>query len=131
MKLYEIHEFNGIGYQKLFHYGAWRIAILNYIDELECENITRFQAHLLTDEAFVLLEGNATLFFLNENNKIEAVKLEKNKILNVKKGIYHNHTLSKDCKLLIIENEDTNDDNSPFYELSNIQKNELLKHKAE
>ncbi len=130
MKLYEQHLFDGIGYQKLFHYNAWRVAILNYIDELDCDKITHFQAHLNTDEAFVLLEGEAIIFFLNEDQSIEAVSLQKNVVLNVKKGVYHNHTLSKDAKLLIIENEDTCDENSPHYELSLEQRAFIKKHKV-
>lgn len=51
--------------------------------------------------------------FDNKNLKeIEVVELEKNKIYNVPKDIHHSHVLSKDAKVLIIEQEDTNDENS-------------------
>jgi ureidoglycolate hydrolase len=125
MKGIEIHRFDGIGYQKLFHYQSWRIAILNYIDELLPENIHRFQAHDLTDEAFVLLEGACTLFIIEQGN-IVPIHMEPNQIYNIKKGVFHSHTLSKNCKLLIIEEENTADDNSPCLQLTLEQRKQLI-----
>lgn len=125
MKGIEVHHFDGIGYQKLYHYQSWRIAILNYIEELEPQNIHRFQAHDLTDEAFVLLEGACTLFIV-ENNQIVPIHLEPKKVYNIKKGVFHSHTLSKNCKLLIIEEENTSDENSPVMVLTEAQKQQLV-----
>jgi hypothetical protein len=100
---------------------SWRVAILNYIDELEPNKITNFQKHDSTDEIFVLLEGGCVLYFgdcINgEITNIEAVNMVKNKIYNVKKGVYHTHTLTVDAKVLIVENEDTSDENSPSIEI--------------
>lgn len=125
MKGIEIHQFEGIGYQKLFHFQSWRIAILNYIEELEPQNIHRFQAHSLTDESFVLLEGACTIFIF-EQDQILPIHLEPKKIYNIKKGVFHSHTLSKNCKLLIIEEENTSDDNSPVMNLTKAQKQQLI-----
>lgn len=125
MKGIEIHHFDGIGYQKLFHFQSWRIAILNYIDELNPEHISRFQAHELTDESFVLLEGACTLF-IYENGQIVPIHMEPHRIYNIKKGVFHSHTLSKQCKLLIIEEENTSDENSPVMLLTELQKQQLI-----
>ena len=126
MKQYEVHAYDDIGYKKLFSYNSWRIAVLNYIDELDKENIHQFQAHSLTDEAFVLLEGAATIFYL-DNTEVKAIHLEKNKVYNIKKGVFHSHVLSKDCKFVIIEEENTSDENSPFILLDKAQKAALIK----
>lgn len=126
MTHYEVYQYNEIGYQKLFSFQSWRIAILNYIDELDKENITKFQAHLETDEAFVLLEGAATLFYLDQD-EVKPIHLEKNKVYNMKKGVYHSHVLSKTCKILIIEEENTSDDNSPFHVLTEKQKAAVIR----
>lgn len=126
MNFYETYEYDQIGYQKLFSFNTWRIAILNYIEELDKENIRFFQAHLETDEAFVLLEGDATLFYL-DGDIVKPIHMEKNKVYNIKKGVYHSHVLSKTCKLLIIEEENTNDDNSPKILLSDEQKDALVR----
>lgn len=113
--LLEIHSFEGIGYQPLFHCRDFRVAMLNYHPELEIPNITNFQQHSLTDEAFILLKGSCTLF-LAEDESIEhvhGVVLQPGKVFNVKQGVYHTHTLSEDASVLIVEADDTCDDNSP------------------
>lgn len=113
----EIKEFTEDGYSSVVSYGSWRVAMLNYIDELEPENIDNVQAHLETDEVFVLLKGRCILYLCDVVDgkivHIDAVNMRPQKIYNVKKGVFHTHTLSKEAKVLIVENENTNDDNSP------------------
>lgn len=114
---YEIHQFNEEGYRKLFSFESWRVAILNYIDELEIDQIQYVEAHSLTDEAFVLLEGDAVLYFAEvegtEILRFHSIHLEPQKIYRIPQGIFHTHTLSHDAKLLIIEEENTSYENSP------------------
>lgn len=113
---YEMFCNDDIGYRSLMHYNDWRVAILNYIDDCSIDEVRYFEAHLKTDEVFVLLDGEVTLFFadIDENQIINysTVKLQKEKIYNVKKGVYHTQIMSKDAKLLIVEDKDTGDDNS-------------------
>ena len=113
----EIVEFNEAGYAPIVDYQSWRVAILNYIDELEPDQINNFQCHLETDEVFVLLAGRCILFLAEvKNNKIveiHAVDMEPHRAYNIKKGIFHTHTLTEDAKVLIVENQDTSDINSP------------------
>lgn len=117
----DVYKYNSEGYKKLFSYNNWRIAMLNYTDELRPLNINYFEAHNETDEVFVLLEGNAIIYYL-ENDNINHIFLEKNKVYNVKKGTYHTHVLSKNCKLLIIEEENTNYNNSPRIYISDKER---------
>lgn len=116
MKFVEVYGHDLIGYQTLFSFQSWRIAVLNYIDELEIKNIHFVEMHSKTDEAFVLLEGHATLIFAEvEEGRIkhfDSMRLEKNKVYRIPQEIYHTHTLSKDCKLLIIEEDNTSMENS-------------------
>ena len=112
----------------MIDYETWRVAILNYIDELEVPNIVKMQKHLLSDEVFVLLRGNFTLFTAGngeEIGKISATKLEPFKMYNVKAGVWHTHTLDEDASVLIVENQNTCDDNSPELFLTEAQKAEL------
>lgn len=117
MNYYDTYEFNGIGYSKLFHHQNWRVAVLNYIEELEVQNINYVECHALTDEVFVLLKGSFKLFFAEVvNNQIVGFKtlaLEPNKVYKIPMGVYHAHTLSKDASVLIVEEENTSYDNSP------------------
>jgi hypothetical protein len=122
--LIEIREYNEPGYMPLVDYQSWRVALLNYIAEDLPEKINRMQKHNETDEVFVLLAGRCILF-LGEGNesvvKVHAVDMELYKLYNVKKGVWHSHTLSKDARLLIVENRDTVLENSPFVDLSESQ----------
>lgn len=113
--LMEVLSFDGIGYQPIIHCRGFRVAMLNYHPELEVENISNFQQHNLTDEAFILLSGSCTLFLAEDESieKVHGVALEPGKIFNVKQGTYHTHTLSEDASVLIVEADDTCDDNSP------------------
>lgn len=113
--LLDVLSFEGIGYQPLIHCRDFRVAMLNYHPELEIPNITNFQQHSLTDEAFILLKGNCTLFLAEDESleHIHGVALTPGKVFNVKQGTYHTHTLSKDASVLIVEADDTCDDNSP------------------
>lgn len=114
--LMEILEYNGIGYQPILSCRDWRVAVLNYHEELLPENINNFQQHSLTDEAFVLLKGHCILFLAEDETleQIHAIEMEPQKVYNIKQGTYHTHTLSQDAMVLIVEADDTNDDNSPI-----------------
>lgn len=112
----DIISYEDIGYKPLIHCRDFRVAMLNYHPELLVENISNFQQHSLTDEAFILLKGSCTLFIAEDASceTIHAVELEPYKIFNVKQGVYHTHTLSEDASVLIVEADDTCDDNSPM-----------------
>ena len=129
MKPYEIFDYANDGYQKLFHHQSWRIAILNYIDELEIEHIDYVEAHLETDEVFVLLAGTCTLIFAHEKQSkiqsFECVALKKHKVYKVPKGTYHACVLSQDAKVLIVEEENTCYDNSPRIYLTDTDKEKM------
>lgn len=128
-KKYEVKQFNKQGYQRLINHESWTVAMLNYIDELEPLNIQNVQAHTLTDESFVLLEGKCILYICDVNKNqivnIEALDMVPNHVYNVKKGVFHTHTLSNDGKVLIIENENTTNDNSPVIQLSDSERQQL------
>jgi len=112
----EILEYNGEGYAPVMHFDAWRVAILNYADRFDERSPLRLERHLLTDEVFVLLEGAATLFIGEE---MTAYPMERNKIYNVKQGVWHRITVSRDAKVLIVENHNTSKDNSEYLEKGN------------
>lgn len=112
----EVSEYTDEGYKHLVDYKTWRVAVLNYIDELLPVNISTMQKHNETDEIFVLLSGKCILFSGGDSKEIEiveAIDMEPLKIYNVKRSVWHTHTLSKGASVLIVENSDTGDSNSP------------------
>lgn len=128
-KLLEIQEHTLAGYKPVVDYANWRVAILNFSDDLRPEKITALQRHNETDEVFVLLRGRCILFLgQGDTQSISAVDgqdMIPHTVYNVKKGAWHSHTLSEDAMVLIVENRDTTFDNSPFCPLSHDQRQRL------
>lgn len=126
--LIEVREHNGADYRPLVDYQSWRVARMNYTDDLTPDKINRMQKHTETDEVFVLMNGRCILF-LGEGEetvtKIHAVDMELYKVYNVKRGVWHSHTFSEDARVLIVENRDTVVENSPFTALTESQQAEV------
>lgn len=128
--LIEIHEHNGNDYKPLVDYQTWRVALMNYTPDLTPDKINRMQKHTGTDEVFALMTGRSILFIGEGREtitKVHAVDMEPYKLYNVKKGVWHSHTFSEDARVLIVENCDTADVNSPFAPLSESQCLEVVK----
>lgn len=123
--LLAIKKYTDEGYSPVVDYDKWRVAVLNYCDELLPENITKLQRHDRSDEVFVLLKGSFVLFIGEGHervDKIHGIKLEPLKLYNVRSGVWHSHTLTKDTTVLIVENSDTGAENSPEIELGPEQR---------
>lgn len=122
----DIQTYTAEGYKPLIDFNDWRVAYLNYIDELDPENINRLEKHLETDEVFVLLKGEGVLFIGagdESNPELTSHRMEPCKLYNVKKGAWHNIVLSKDATILLVENRDTGEGNSAYYALTKEQQN--------
>lgn len=125
----EVSFYSGEGYQPVIDYESWRVAVLSYCEELEIDNLNTMQKHNESDEVFILLKGDCTLFtggLGEELNDIDAVRMEPLQLYNVKRGVWHTHTLEKEGTVLIVENRNTCDDNSPTLPLTKEQ-TEVLK----
>jgi ureidoglycolate hydrolase len=128
-KLLEIRESVKNGYSPLVDYGSWRVAVLNYSPELRPENIKTMQRHNETDEVFVLLSGRCILFVAGGEEAASDIYVQEMKpcqVYNVKKAVWHNHVLSEDARVLIVENRDTTFDNSPFCQLTGDQQKTII-----
>lgn len=126
----EVHQHQGNDYRPLVDCESWRVAVLRYSASYAPPAIDRLQYHAETDEVFVLLCGRCILFaggIGSEIGEISSIDLEPCKIYNVKKGVWHSHALSKDSTVLIVENVDTTNENSPFGELSSAQRHQIQK----
>ena len=118
------------GYRPLVDFASWRVAILNFSQDLRVENIKRLQRHNETDEVFVLLAGRFLLLTAEGEEcatRIHAEDLQAGLVYNVRRGVWHNHVLSPDARVLVVENRDTTYDNSPFTDLSAAQQAELAR----
>lgn len=96
----EIYDYNGEDFKAVMQFEGWKIGFLRY-----SERFLKFaclERHLNTDEAFVLLNGDAVLY-----TETETLKMQKCKLYNIKKGEWHHITVSENATVLVIENSDT------------------------
>ena len=127
--LLEVHDYTGQGYKPLIDFNAWRVAILRFIDELLPENLDSMQRHDETDEVFILLSGRCILFIgegEGQLTEIHPVDMKPLKLYNIKRGVWHTHTLNEEAVVLIVENADTTAANSPLLTLNSAQQEQLV-----
>jgi len=127
--LLQILTYDGAGYQPVVDYQSWRVALMNYTPELLPEKILQLQKHNETDEVFVLLAGRCILFLgegTEEVTRLHAVDMQPFKIYNVRRGVWHSHTFSPDARVLIVENCNTTEANSPFIDLTTGQRAQIV-----
>ena len=128
-KLLEIREFTDPGYQPVIDFGEWRVAILNFLDEILPERIESMERHNETDEVFVLIKGEGILFLGEGDISIEKVLTQvmlPGMIYNVKRGVWHAVVLSLDGSVLIVENRNTSKDNTSYYLLEPEQRQAII-----
>ena len=107
----EIYDYRGDNYYTAMRFGAWRVAYLNYGDKFCRENFERVERHMETDEAFILLEGEATLVI---GDNLSEIKMEKHKLYNVPQGVWHHIFTLPGTSVLIVENADTSPENTEY-----------------
>jgi hypothetical protein len=128
-KLLEIRHYSGEGYKPLIDFGAWRVAVLRYLDELQPDRIDAVERHNETDEVFVLLQGQAVLFMGTGDRQIETIfpqVMQPGVFYNVKQSAWHTVALSRDATILLVENCDTGRENSDYAPLQPEQRALLL-----
>ena len=113
-KYVQIGEHTGEGYSRVVEYGNWTAALINYAPRFDEKNFEYVERHNKTDEVFILIEGAATLI-LGEADKLQYLNMEKFKIYNIKKGVWHHIFLKEGAKVVIVENSDTGKENTDYY----------------
>ena len=92
------------GFDIVMKSDGWQMAVVTYEEQYDETNKKKVARHLSTDEAFVLIMGDAILFTTEENDQQKEIKLMKNKIYVVEKGTWHSLILSKDAIAVAVEN---------------------------
>ncbi|WP_455584985.1 hypothetical protein [Bacteroides sp.] len=128
MKLIESYVHTGEGYNPFLIRGQWQVAILNYASEEALEAIDKLDVHFKTDEAFVLLKGDAVLIaasITNDNVSFEAIKIKPDVVYNIPRNVWHKIAMKPGSSTLIIENQQTHVSDFKFYPLNEEQIGEL------
>jgi hypothetical protein len=119
--LLEIRNYDGEGYQPLIDYGDWRVAVLNFLDNVRPDLNNIMERHSETDEVFVLTRGKGTLLLGGNASKVDEIypeAMEIGKIYNIKRNAWHTILLSRDASVLLVENKDTGKHNTEYFDLS-------------
>ena len=130
MSLIETYAIGEQGYHPFLIRDGWQVAKLNYLEELNINNIDKIESHTQTDEVFVLLKGKAvlTLAELQENNlNFEFTLMEPMVIYNIPKKRWHNIAMEKESEVLIIEKSNTHLNDVEYLFLN---KNQLVDFRA-
>ena len=115
----------GTGFDVLHCHDTWKIAFISYAEQYA--DLKQLKRHTKTDEAFLLIKGEAVLFSSDDGEKTEKIFLEKEKLYVVKKNTWHHLTLSCDALILVVENSDTSKENTETKVLTEKEINEVKK----
>lgn len=133
IKLIEKYSHSHQGYNPFLIGEKWQVAQLNYEPENAPNALTKMDVHLKTDEAFLLIEGEAVLIAADINDRgvdFELSKMKPSILYNIPKGCWHNIALWEGAKVLIIEDANTHlpmpDGDYKFYYLTDKQQMELV-----
>lgn len=103
--------YTGEGYSTVLNSGDWRIGFIRHSARFDRANFVNVERHLLTDEAFLLLSGEATLIF---GDRDEKIPMKKETVYNVPAGEWHHCWLSEDALVMVVEKKGTDDSNTEF-----------------
>lgn len=123
------YSFDGAGMQRVYENEKWTVGIKNWKPQNDITGIDCLERHNQTDELFVLVEGSCTLLYANEVDgglELGTVAMEKNKVYNIPKSLWHNTITCQDTKMILIEDSNTSMDNSEIRNLT-AEEIELVK----
>ena len=101
----ETSSFTGEDFLVVKQFENWKIGFLRFSKRFSV--FDRLERHMLTDEAFILLDGQATLY-----TDTESVIMKKNTVYNIPKAEWHHIVVSKDATVMVVENSSTNEENT-------------------
>lgn len=127
-KLIEEYIFNDIGYSPYLITEGWQVAKLNWMPTHGFYDMIDFEAHYATDEAFVLLDGTAILVCgekKDDGYSFELTQMKPFITYNIPKGVLHNIGMSNDAQVLIVEKDNTHNNDVTHFPFNEEQKMEL------
>lgn len=120
-----VNSYDGEGVRRLVESGTWFVGIKNYKPANDVAEFCCLEKHLLTDEVFVLLQGRCVLLVDvapdGSGCDLRCIPMERGKVYCIRPGVWHNTIVSRDVKLVLIENQNTAAENSPLFNLSEAQ----------
>ena len=100
----------GSGFDVAHEFEGWKIAYITSAEQYG--DIKVVKRHVETDEVFILLDGQATLYTADGDDPLDITLLEKEKLYVVEKNTWHHLKVSDRAVLIVIENSNTNKENT-------------------
>jgi len=126
----EVYSWEGDGYQAFISHRDWLVALMNWEQRFDPHGIGAIERHNQTDEVFVLLRGQAIIFVVQDKSApeeaVQAVSMQTGVIYNVPKATWHSVIGTRDASWLIVESNDTSQDNSDYRQLTAAERQALL-----
>lgn len=86
-------------------YGDWKVGMLRYNERFS--HFKELERHMLTDEVFALISGQATLYTENESCKMNI-----GEVYTIPAKVWHHIVVSEDASVLVVENGNTSATNT-------------------
>ncbi|MDD3139555.1 MAG: hypothetical protein PHX08_11355 [Lachnospiraceae bacterium] len=112
------------GYNPFLIREGWQVAQLNYLPKHGFDDVDKVEVHKQTDEVFILMNGEAILIEAEINTtsiSFEFTKMEKLVTYNIPSGTWHNIAMSKEARVIIVENSNTHLNDVGYIALDNAQ----------
>lgn len=108
---------DGEGYQPFVSHRDWLVALMNWEPRFDIMNVGKVERHNQTDEVFILTRGRGVLF-IDDDENIQVFYMEPGIIYSVTSGTWHNVIGTRESSWLIVESNDTSEENTDFRELT-------------
>jgi len=110
---------NNTGFNIIHTFDSWKVAFITYSNQYDELNVVK--RHTQTDEAFMLIKGEAVLFTADGDDDLITTRLEKEKLYIIKKNTWHHLQVSEDALLVVMENSNTSKENTQSREIKKEQ----------
>ena len=110
---------NGNGFDTLHTFEDWKVAFIT--SGAQYGELKMLKRHTKTDEVFVLVKGEATLYTADGDEPLQTTGLEKEKLYVVGKNTWHHLKVSQDALIVVVENSDTTKENTESKEIKKEQ----------
>ena len=120
----ESYTYDGDAMKRVYENEKWTVGVKNWKSDSDITMINNLERHNKTDELFVLLCGECTLVYgYEEDGRIvfRGVKMQPNTLYNIPCTLWHNAIMSRDAKIIVIEDVSTGMENSDILMLDEEQ----------
>jgi mannose-6-phosphate isomerase-like protein (cupin superfamily) len=122
----DAYRWEGVGFCPLVSCRDWLVALMNWEPRFDAAFVGEIERHNHTDEVFVLTQGRGVLFIATDES-IQLTSMEAGVIYNVTAGTWHSVIGTKETTWMIIESNDTSEENTDHRQLTDSEKGALQK----